>query len=83
MDEHMDKDRHEELAKEKFTLLEALLAMVISLACVSLIAIFLVQEIPYMVEERGVSDAFVGLILVPLVEKIAGMFTKDPLMSTN
>ena len=83
MDEHMDKDRHEELAKEKFTLIEALVAMVISLACVSLIAIFLVQEIPYMVEERGVSDAFVGLILVPLVEKIAGMFTKDPLMSTN
>lgn len=71
MDEHMDKDRHEELAKEKFTLIEALVAMVISLACVSLIAIFLVQEIPYMVEERGVSDAFVGLILVPLVEKIA------------
>jgi len=71
MDEHMDKDRHEELAKEKFTLIEALVAMVISLACVSLIAIFLVQEIPYMVEERGVSDAFVGLILIPLVEKIA------------
>lgn len=73
-DEHKDLDRHEELRKPKLTLIEALVAMLISLACVSLIAIFLVQEIPYMVEERGVSDAFVGLILIPLVEKIAGMF---------
>lgn len=70
-DEHKDLDRHEELAKPKLTLTEAFVALLISLACVSLIAIFLVLEIPYMVEERGVSDAFVGLILIPLVEKIA------------
>lgn len=74
-DEHKDLDRHEELAKPKLTLTEAFVALLISLACVSLIAIFLVLEIPYMVEERGVSDAFVGLILIPLVEKIAGTFT--------
>lgn len=76
-DEHKDLDRHEELAKPKLTLTEAFIALLISLACVSLIAIFLVQEIPFMVEERGVSDAFVGLILVPLVEKIAGTFFKS------
>ncbi|KAJ4313901.1 hypothetical protein N0V94_006712 [Neodidymelliopsis sp. IMI 364377] len=70
-DEHKDLDRHEELRKPKLTLTEAFVALIISLACVSLIAIFLVQEIPFMVEERGVSDAFVGLILIPLVEKIA------------
>ncbi|KZM20600.1 uncharacterized protein EKO05_0010910 [Ascochyta rabiei] len=70
-DEHKDLDRHEELKKPKLTLTEALVVMLISLACVSLIAIFLVQEIPFMVEERGISDAFVGLILIPLVEKIA------------
>lgn len=69
-DDHKDKDRHEELAKPKLTLTEVIVALLISLACVSLIAIFLVQQIPYIVE-RGVSDAFVGLILVPLVEKIA------------
>jgi Ca2+:H+ antiporter len=73
-DEHKDLDRHEELAKPKLTLIEAFVALVVSLACVSLIAIFLVLEIPFMVEERGVSDAFIGLILIPLVEKIAGMF---------
>jgi hypothetical protein len=71
-DEHKDNDRHEELAKPKPTLTEALVALVISLACVSLIAVFLVHEIHYIVE-RGVSDAFIGLILVPLVEKLAGM----------
>jgi len=71
-DDHKDKDRHEELAAPKLTLTEVIVALLIALACVSLIAIFLVEQIPYMVEERGVSDAFVGLILIPLVEKIAG-----------
>jgi Ca2+:H+ antiporter len=73
-DEHKDNDRHEELAKAKLTLTEVVVALLISLACVSLIAIFLVEQIPTIVE-RGVSDAFVGLILIPLVEKIAGMHT--------
>jgi Ca2+:H+ antiporter len=71
-DEQKDKDRHEELRKPKLTLTEALVLLVVSLACVSLIAIFLVQQIEYMVVHRGVSDAFMGLILIPLVEKIAG-----------
>jgi Ca2+:H+ antiporter len=70
-DDHMDKDRHEELRKPKLTLTEVILGLVISLTCVSLIAISLVQEIPYMVEVRHVKDAFIGLILIPLVEKIA------------
>jgi Ca2+:H+ antiporter len=70
-DEHKDNDRHEELRKPKLTLTEAFVALIISLACVSLIAVFLVEEIHYIVE-RGVSDAFMGLILVPLVEKLAG-----------
>lgn len=38
-------------------------------------AVFLVQNISYIVEERGLSDAFVGLILVPLVEKCAEHLT--------
>lgn len=75
-DEHKDLDRHEELRKPKLTLTEAFVALIISLACVSLIAIFLVQQIEYIVS-RGVSDAFVGLILIPLVEKIAGTFDSN------
>lgn len=69
-DDHKDKDRSKELARPKLTLIEVLVALAISLACVSMIAVFLVEQIPYIVE-RGVSDAFVGLILVPLVEKMA------------
>jgi Ca2+:H+ antiporter len=73
-DEHKDNDRHEELKKPKLTLIEVIVALAISLACVSLIAVSLVEQIHYIVE-RGVSDAFIGLILIPLVEKIAGMFS--------
>ncbi|KAL6173072.1 hypothetical protein ACJQWK_00642 [Exserohilum turcicum] len=69
-DDRNDKDRHKELKKPKLTMIEVIVALVIALACVSLVAIFLVLQIPYIVE-RGVSDAFVGLILIPLVEKIA------------
>jgi Ca2+:H+ antiporter len=75
-DEHKDNDRHEELAKPKLTLTEVLVALAISLACVSLIAVSLVEQIPYIVK-RGVKDAFVGLILIPLVEKVAGMYHNE------
>jgi Ca2+:H+ antiporter len=71
-DELRDKDRHKELAKPKLTLTECIVALVISIACVSMIAVFLVLQIPFMVEERHISDAFVGLILIPVVEKAAG-----------
>jgi Ca2+:H+ antiporter len=69
-DDHKDTDRHEELKKPKLTLTEVVVALLISIACVSMIAIALVNEIPYIVE-LGISDAFIGLILIPLVEKIA------------
>ncbi|KAF2180671.1 putative vacuolar calcium ion transporter [Zopfia rhizophila CBS 207.26] len=74
-DEHKDDDRHKDLAKAKLTLTESIAAIIISIACVSLIAVFLVEQIPYIVEERHISDAFVGLILVPLVEKAAEHLT--------
>ena len=70
-DETMDRDREADLAKKKLTFTEAILALALSLACVSMIAVFLVHEIDYIVEERGISDAFMGFILVPLVEKVA------------
>jgi Ca2+:H+ antiporter len=74
-DEMKDADRGRDLKKAKLTLTESILALVIALACVSLIAVFLVKEIPFMVEDRHISDAFIGLILIPLVEKIAGRYT--------
>lgn len=74
-DEQKDEDRHMDLAKDKLTLTECIIALLIALACVSLHAIFLVEEIRYIVDEKGVSDNFMGLILVPLVEKFAEHLT--------
>lgn len=70
-DEQKDEDRHRDLAKDKLTFTECIIALAISIALVTLIAISLVEQIPRIVEERGISDAFMGLILVPLVEKAA------------
>lgn len=73
-DEERDHDRHEDAAKDKLTLTECLIALVVSIALVTIIAIGLVEEIPHIVA-RGVSDSFMGLILVPLVEKAAEHIT--------
>ncbi|KAG8531517.1 uncharacterized protein KY384_003146 [Bacidia gigantensis] len=75
MDEEKDHDRHKDLAKEKLTLTECIVALVIALACVSLHAVFLVEQIEYIVVDRGIHDSFIGLILVPLVEKAAEHLT--------
>jgi Ca2+:H+ antiporter len=70
-DEARDEDRHKDLAKDKLTLTECIVALTISIALVTIIAISLVGQIEHIVDRYGVSDAFMGLILVPLVEKAA------------
>jgi Ca2+:H+ antiporter len=74
-DEERDHDRHKDLAKDKLTLTESILALAIALMFVSFMAVILVDKIHYIVEKRGVSDAFVGLILIPLVEKVSEHLT--------
>ncbi|KAL8806755.1 MAG: hypothetical protein Q9182_001153 [Xanthomendoza sp. 2 TL-2023] len=74
-DEARDHDRHKDLKKAKLTLTECIFALVIAITLVCFHAIFLVEEIEYVVEEKGVSDSFMGLILVPLVEKVAEHLT--------
>ena len=94
-DELRDQDRHLDLAKDKLTLTECIVALAIAITCVSLHAVFLgklssgivfslktadhfdlpVENIEYIVRERHVSDSFMGLILVPLVEKVAEHLT--------
>ncbi|KAK5686268.1 hypothetical protein LTS10_002384 [Elasticomyces elasticus] len=74
-DEERDHDRHKDLAKEKLTFTEAVVAVLIALTFVSFMAVFLVQEIEFMVHDRHISDAFIGLILIPLVEKAAEHLT--------
>ncbi|KAF2763089.1 hypothetical protein EJ05DRAFT_447535 [Pseudovirgaria hyperparasitica] len=74
-DELKDTDRHRDLAKQKLTFTEALIGIAIAIACVALIAVALIDQIHYLVVDRGISDAFVGLILIPLVEKAAEHLT--------
>ncbi|KAM3084068.1 hypothetical protein ACMFMG_001824 [Clarireedia jacksonii] len=70
-DEAKDEDRHEDLAKDKLTLTECIIALAVSITLVTIIAISLVEQIEDIVIGRHISDAFMGLILVPLVEKAA------------
>lgn len=72
-DEKNDADRERNLAKDKLTLTECIIALLVAVACVALLAEFLVKEIEYIVCHRGVTDEFMGLILVPLVEKFSGL----------
>jgi len=74
-DEEKDRDRVKDLKKEKLTLTECVLSLVVSIALVTIIAIALVDQIHSIVVDRGVSDSFMGLILVPLVEKAAEHLT--------
>ncbi|KAL1879427.1 hypothetical protein VTK73DRAFT_6959 [Phialemonium thermophilum] len=74
-DEEKDRDREKDLGKPKLTLTECVIALAVSVTLVAIIAIALVDQIHFMVEERHISDAFVGLILVPLVEKAAEHLT--------
>ncbi|KAL3456337.1 hypothetical protein BJX64DRAFT_281456 [Aspergillus heterothallicus] len=75
IDENRDEDREKEERRAKLTLTECLIAIAISLTCVCMAAVFLVQEIEHIVLEQGVSDSFMGLILVPVVEKAAEHLT--------
>lgn len=74
-DEHRDADGHKDVHKAKLTLTECIVALVISVALVTFIAIALVNEITPIVENHHISDPFMGLILVPLVEKAAEHLT--------
>ncbi|EAQ88225.1 hypothetical protein CHGG_04844 [Chaetomium globosum CBS 148.51] len=74
-DEERDADKHLERKHHRLTFTECCIALTVAIALVTIIAIALVDQIHYLVEERGVSDAFVGLILIPLVEKAAEHLT--------
>lgn len=74
-DEHNDRDKHKDMAKAKLTLTECIIALVISVGLAAWTAVILVMQIEYVIERGHVSDAFMGLILVPLVEKLAEHLT--------
>ena len=74
-DEHRDTDKINDMNKAKLTMTECIVSLVIAIALVTLIAIILVLQIHHVIEIANVSDPFMGLILVPLVEKFAEHLT--------
>ncbi|ETI20396.1 calcium/proton exchanger [Cladophialophora carrionii CBS 160.54] len=74
-DERQDADHAHDLTKEKLTLTECVVAIAASLTLVTLLAVFLVERIEVIVRTGGVPDQFLGLILLPLVEKAAEHLT--------
>jgi Ca2+:H+ antiporter len=56
-EEDKDADRHKDAVKAKLTMTEAILALLFALTMVSIMAVFLVNKIEYIVVERGVRDA--------------------------
>ncbi|KAF3933400.1 hypothetical protein ABW19_dt0207349 [Dactylella cylindrospora] len=73
-DEHRDLDHNNDREKPKFTFTECIIALTVSIVLVTLFAIILVENIEDVVES-GVPDQFLGLILLPLVEKAAEHLT--------
>jgi Ca2+:H+ antiporter len=73
-DEHADLDHHEDVAKPKFTFIECIVAVALSLAIVTMLAVFLVVRIEDVVE-AGIPDQFLGLIMLPFIEKAAEHLT--------
>jgi Ca2+:H+ antiporter len=55
MDHH--QGGHTEKKKQKLTTTEAIFAVAISLTCVSFMAIYLVDEIEYVVKHKHIKDA--------------------------
>ena len=74
-DEEKDADRHRDLKKDKLTLTECIIALALSIGLVALLAYYLIEEIEPLVEKYHISENFMGLILVPLVEKAAEHLT--------
>ena len=74
-DENQSEDRDKNRQRAKLTMTECIIAIIIALTCVTMSAFFLVQEIAHVVESKLIPDNFLGLILVPLVEKAAEHLT--------
>ena len=70
-DEYRDENRPVALRMRLLTATEVAVALVISIGLIILISFILDDQISYLVLERHVSEAFVGLFLVPIVEKTA------------
>lgn len=69
------KDEEEESTADRLTLVECVALVIISLAFVCVLAYILVREIHPIVQSGLISENFMGLIIVPLVEKVSEHIT--------
>ncbi|KAK2024574.1 calcium/proton exchanger [Colletotrichum zoysiae] len=75
-DEQREDKGCEHVSKPRLTMTECIAALVLSVTLVMFMAIYLVEQIhPIVMRHSFVSDHFMGLILVPLVEKAAEHLT--------
>lgn len=74
-EEHSHAEKPKVSEKDKLCATEYTISPCIALPLVTLLAINLVNEIPNIMKERGISETFLGLILVPIVEKAAEHLT--------
>lgn len=65
------KQEEENKGSEKLTLAECLVLTAASLSCVCVVVYLLVREIHPIVHSGSISENFMGLIIVPLVEKMS------------
>jgi Ca2+:H+ antiporter len=70
-DESRDELRPTSHKRDRLTLTECAIALFLGIGLFSFIAVHLVEGIPFIIEASRVSETFVGLILIPLVEKFA------------
>lgn len=75
------KDDHDE--KPKLDRATALVLLLITTALVAVCAEFLVDSIDYLVSTTGVSEAFIGLIILPIVGNAAEHVTAVTVASKN
>lgn len=74
LDQILESEKEVE-PKDKLTMMECLLLSALSLGCVCILAYILVREIHPIVQSGPITENFMGLIIVPLVEKVAEHIT--------
>jgi Ca2+:H+ antiporter len=70
-----DESQPKSLKRNKLTLTEYIIALFLGIGLVSFIAVHLVDGIPFIIKAYGISETFLGLILIPLVENYTGYLT--------
>lgn len=75
--------KDDEIESKHLSRTSAVLLLLVSTALVALCADFLVDSIDYLVENTGVSQAFIGLIVLPIVGNAAEHVTAVTVASKN